>query len=156
MSSPGTKDLDAGPHEPGDMLIERRRASKALEVEAVTPEPLTGDAFHLYQRLAALANYHAADRWDILYAAKECMRRMTDPNQGSLIALKRMVRFLKWKPRCVARFAWGGDPREVVTFGDANFAACARTRKSTCGGVIHWAGKPVKAWSRTIGVICLS
>ena len=61
------------------------------------------------------------------------MRRMTDPDQSSLCALKRMARFLKWKPRCVARFAWGGNPREVVTFGDANFAACPRTSRSTCG-----------------------
>ena len=41
-------------------------------------------------------------------------------------------------------------------FGDANFAGCISTRKSTVGGVAMWSGQFVRAWSKTMGVLALS
>ena len=41
-------------------------------------------------------------------------------------------------------------------FGDANFAGCHSTRKSTVGGVAMWSGQFVKACSKTLGVLALS
>ena len=44
----------------------------------------------------------------------------------------------------------------IEVFGDANFAGCHSTRKSTVGGVAMWSGQFVKAWSKTVGVLALS
>ena len=44
----------------------------------------------------------------------------------------------------------------IEVFGDANFAGCNCTRKSTVGGVAMWSGQIAKAWSNTMGVLALS
>ena len=44
----------------------------------------------------------------------------------------------------------------IEVFGDANFAGCNCTRKSTVGGVVMWSGRSVKVWSNTMGVLALS
>ena len=44
----------------------------------------------------------------------------------------------------------------IEVHGDANFAGCISTRKSTVGGVALWSGQFVKAWSKTMGVLTLS
>ena len=44
----------------------------------------------------------------------------------------------------------------IEVYGDANFAGCISTRKSTVGGIIMWSGQFVKAWSKTMGVLALS
>ena len=44
----------------------------------------------------------------------------------------------------------------IEVHGDANFAVCISTRKSTVGGMIMWSGQYVKAWSKTMGVLALS
>ena len=44
----------------------------------------------------------------------------------------------------------------IEVFGDANFAGCPATRKSTVGRVALWSGHFVKAWSKTMGVLALS
>ena len=54
-----------------------------------------------FRGLAARANYLAADRPDIIFAAKEICRFMAHPTDLALTALKRLGRYLKARPRIV-------------------------------------------------------
>ena len=87
----------------------------------------------LFRALAARANYLAADRPDIMYAAKEICRLMANPTDVAMTALKRLGRYLKAKPRLVLKFDFQSASRwEVYT--DTDWAVCPRTPKSTSGG----------------------
>ena len=105
--------------------------------------------------LAARANYLAADRPDIQYSAKEICRWMQEPTELSVIALKRLARYLKGKPRLVFNYRWqqacAGD-----VFCDTDWAGCPRTRKSTSGGCLMIGGHLIKSWSSTQQSISLS
>ena len=48
------------------------------------------------------------------------------------------------------------DFRSIEVFGDANWAGCIRTRKSTLGGYATWGGLPIKHWSKTMAILALS
>ena len=54
-----------------------------------------------FRALAARANDLAADRIDVLYAAKEVCRFMSRPTDIAMGALKRLARYLRAKPRMV-------------------------------------------------------
>ena len=54
-----------------------------------------------FRGLAARANFLAADRVDIIYAAKEVCRFMSKPSNLAWAALKRLGRYLKAHPRMV-------------------------------------------------------
>ena len=56
-----------------------------------------------YRAWAARANYLAADRPDVLYAAKEVCRYMAKPTTTAMTALKRPCRYLRARPRLVYR-----------------------------------------------------
>ena len=43
----------------------------------------------------------------------------------------------------------------IEVFGDANFAGCNPTRKSTVGGVALWDAQFMKAWSKNCGSLGL-
>ena len=55
----------------------------------------------------------------------------------------------------ICRYPWT-NRTTIEVFGEANFAGCHYTRKSTVGGVAMWCGQFVKAWSKTVGVLALS
>ena len=44
----------------------------------------------------------------------------------------------------------------IEVSGDANFAGCHSSRKSTLEGVAMWSDQFVTAWSKTMGVLALS
>ena len=98
---------------------------------------LDGKEASEYSAAAARLNYLALDRPDILFASKECSRRMSAPRNGDWTALKRVVRYLMGKPRLVWRFAWQADPKFLSVFSDSNWAGCHDTRKSTSGAVSY-------------------
>ena len=58
-----------------------------------------------FRGLAARANFLAADRPDIMYAAKEICRFMAKPTDVAMNALKRLGRYLCKHPRLVFKFA---------------------------------------------------
>ena len=53
-------------------------------------------------------------------------------------------------------FPFGPLEDELIIYGDANFAGCPRTRKSTAGGAITWGGSCIKTWSKTMATLALS
>ena len=60
--------------------------------------------FTRFRPLAARAHYLAADRIDVLYAAKEVCRFMSRPTDIAIGALKRLARNLRSRPRMVFDF----------------------------------------------------
>ena len=54
-----------------------------------------------YQAAAVRLNYLVLDRSDIMFASKDCSRRMSAPRNGDWEALKRVVRYLLGKPQLV-------------------------------------------------------
>ena len=83
-----------------------------------------------YRAAAARLNYLALDRPDILFASKECSRRMSAPRNGDWTALKRVVRYLIGRPRLVWKFVWQDAPKFLSAFSDSNWAGCHDTRKA--------------------------
>ena len=81
---------------------------------------------------------------------------MSKPTEEDLQALKRIVRYLLSIPRLAFLYQWQDLPKTVVVYGDANWAGCPRTRKSTLGGFAVWGDLPVKSWSKTMPTLALS
>ena len=100
-------------------------------------EMLTGAAMKTFQTQAARANYLCLDRPDIGFATKECMRRLSAPTEADMVALKKLGRYLRGRPRVVSVFKYCQAPCGVIIEGDSDHAGCTRTRKSTTGGVIR-------------------
>ena len=59
-----------------------------------------------YRALAARLNFLAVDRPDLLFAAKECSRRMSRPLNKDWEAIKRVCRYLIRCPRIVHSYRW--------------------------------------------------
>ena len=121
-------------------------------------DELEGDELMKFRSGAARANYLAADRPDIAFAAKECCRHMSAPTKANWRALARIARYLKGKPRIVYDFKTEvhSTMKGGVAFSDTDFAGCHVTRKSTSGGCLLINGHLVKHWSSTQKVIALS
>ena len=111
-----------------------------------------------YRAAAARLNYLVLDRPDILFASKDCSRRVSAPRNGDWTALKRVVRYFLGRSRLVWRFVWQETPKSISAFRDSNWAGChdTATRKSTSGACFMHGSHPVKAHSRTQSNIALS
>ena len=57
-----------------------------------------------YRGAAARIGYIAHDRFDLLHAAKECLRGMTLPTTADVKQLKHIGRYLIGKPRVAMMF----------------------------------------------------
>ena len=117
---------------------------------------LTGEELKLFQSVAARFHFLAMDRPDLLYSVKELLRKIASPRTQDLSALMRVTRYTIKYPRMTGRDAWTELDRNLQVYGDANFAGCNSTRKSTVVGVAMWFGQFVKAWSKIMRVLALS
>ena len=109
-----------------------------------------------YRAVIARCNYLSPDRPDIAYAVKELARAMANPTLGDMIRLKRLGRYLKGKPRLQQWYNWQPNQRTLITYSDADWAGCKKTRKSTTGGCMMIGAHSIKSWSRTQSLIALS
>ena len=85
--------------------------------------------------LAARANYLAADKPDVQFAAKEVCRWIQTPTELGVTALKKLARYLSGRPRLVYHYDWQ-QTHHIDVYCDTDWAGCKVSRKSTCGGVI--------------------
>ena len=84
----------------------------------------------------AKCNYLALDRPDSIFATKEISRRMSKPCKDDWIAVRRLGRYLKGRPRAVIWYRWSEEYKQVEAYTDSDWAGCRRTRRSTTGGAI--------------------
>ena len=152
------------PESPGSAADVRARRLQPKELDkpdehwpGFDPSPPLGPEAHKrFQSVAALLNFSAQDRPELLYSVKELMRRMSCPTELDETRLKRVVRFIRTLPRMVAQYAWNPISSELEVYTDSDHAGCTSTRKSTLGGCILWGGRFVKAWSKTMDILALS
>jgi len=110
-----------------------------------------------YRALAARINYLAADRVDLLFAAKVACKHMASPKVSNWDVLKRIGRYLKGRPRLVQVFRWTNDwDTELVGYADSDWAGSRSDMRSTSGGAITWGDHCLKAWSSTQTTVALS
>ncbi len=110
----------------------------------------------LFRAIATRVNYLARVRMDIQYAVKDICRQMAKPTMGAWQLLKQLGKYLLWKPRCIYTYRWEKGLGDIRVFTDANWAGCARTRRSTSSGVMTIGPHIIKTWSRTQHNIALS
>ena len=109
-----------------------------------------------YRRAAARINYLSLDRADISFSSKEVSRGMANPTIGDTVRLKRILRYLKGRPRVINRYKWQDPQTHIRGMCDSDWAGCCRTRKSTSGGVLMYGTHLLAHWSSTQSVIALS
>ena len=60
-----------------------------------------------------------------------------------------MARYLRMYPQSSLMYAWQEQPAKLAVFSDADWGGCARTRRSTSGGLVLHGSHLLSCWSRT-------
>ena len=136
-----------------ELTVPGRKLTKA-ELDG-DEEELSAAEHSRYRALVARANFLSTDRPDVAFAVKELCRRMSAPTGADWLALKRLGRYLKGKPRMISYFPWqDASPLTVLT--DSDWAGCPRTRRSTSGGLIMRGCHTLRHWCHTQPTVALS
>ena len=126
------------------------------ELERLEQVPLKPEQSKTYRASAALLNYMAQDRMDLTHCSKELSRGMSSPTQADAQRLKRVVRYVRHRPRAYYSFPWQSKPHELVCQVDSDWAGCRKSRRSTSGGILLHGSHVLSQWSRTQATIALS
>ena len=119
-------------------------------------EKLNAEDTTRYRGLAATANFVAQDRGDLMYAAKEISRKMSEPTQADWEKLVRLGRYMMKRPRVRLWYKYQEVPTTLETSSDTDWAGFKRTRRSTTGGYTAYGKHLIKMWCKTQAVIALS
>ncbi len=119
-------------------------------------EEMTKEDAREYRAIVARLNYIASDRPDIQFAVKETARNMSSPKKRDWPAVKRIGKYLKGRPRLVLKYNWQSQLNTVVTYTDSDWAGCAKSGKSTSGGLVTIGSHIVKSYSRQQKTVALS
>ena len=98
-----------------------------------------------YRSMIGSLLYLTASRPDILFAVGMCARYQVCAKESHLIAVKRILRYLKgtirvglWYPRT--------ESFDLIGYTDSDYAGCKLDRKSTSGGC-QFLGSSLVSWS---------
>ena len=98
------------------------------------------------QACGSLSHLQNCTRPDITFAVGMACRKMQDPNEQDWMAVKRILRYIKGTTSFGVKF--GSNAVKVTGYGDADWAGCHDSRKSTSGyvflmgsGAVAWASK---------------
>ena len=117
---------------------------------------LETDAATLHRSLVALLNYISQDRPDLSFSAKELSQTMARPRVGDDRGIKRVVRYLHRFPEAAIVYKYQDEPSSLSVFTDADWGGCAKTRRSTSGGVVLRGSHLLCFWSKTQQCVALS
>ena len=148
------RDLEMENCKPVKTPSEKMSATEA-NLKLTTPT-ITPDRVSFFRSLVMRASYVAQDRPDIAEAVKCLSRRMHEPKESDFQDLKRLVRFLKGKPRVLLKFGRQKFADTIHMYVDSDFAGCLLTRRSTSGLVATFGRHTVKASSTLQSTISLS
>ena len=133
-----------------DMIVEVNLAEEPSSEHLSWEEtPVSAREASEYRAASARLNHLALDSPDILFASKECYRRMSVPRNCDWVALKRVVRYFLGRPRFVGRFGWQEKPKFLSAFSDSSWAWCHDTHTSTSGACFMHGSHLIIAYSRT-------
>ncbi|KAI3802038.1 hypothetical protein L1987_30161 [Smallanthus sonchifolius] len=94
---------------------------------------------HLYRSM-----YLTASRPDIIFAVCLCARFQANPKLSHLSAVKRILRYLKYKPKLGLWYP-KTDLFDLVAYSDSDYGGCNLDRKSTSGGC-QFLGNRLVSW----------
>ena len=109
-----------------------------------------------YRRAAARINYVALDWPDLSFASRGASSRMSLPKEGDDQLIKRIIRYLKGKPRVAIRYEFQEESEGITVFTDSDWAGDQTTRKSTSGGVVCRGKHTISWWCKLQSNIALS
>ena len=129
------------------------------EAENVTEgDELDRSEAYKYRHLAATVNYLSMDKPDVQFAASVLGRAMSRPTVQSMVALKRVARYLLKHPSMEFEYSRTSIEEASVMEGysDSDWAGCRATRRSMSGGIVTLGGCALKSWSNRQGSVALS
>ncbi|KAI3509079.1 hypothetical protein L1887_24105 [Cichorium endivia] len=86
-----------------------------------------------YRSLIGSLMYLTASRPDIVFAVCQCARHQANPKNSHLIAVKRIFRYLKGRPKLGLWYPKNCE-FDLYAFSDSNYGGCDIDRKSTSAG----------------------
>ena len=132
---------------PGDKK-KHSEVMKTLELP-----PLDEGMQRKYRSLTVRAAFLAQDRPDIAETTKCLARHMKAPNEAAFNELKRLVRYLRGRPRLVYEY-W--PQRYQRDYCDSDHAGCLITRRPTTGLITMLGAHNIKHSSNIQSTINLS
>ncbi|KAI3814174.1 hypothetical protein L1987_18921 [Smallanthus sonchifolius] len=100
--------------------------------------------YRLYRGMIGSLMYLTVSRPDIMFAICLCLRFQSKPKESHLIAVKRIFRYLKGKPRLGLWYPNNSD-FDFKAFTDSDYGGCGLDRKSTSGGC-QFLGNRLVSW----------
>ncbi|GKC37496.1 putative ribonuclease H-like domain-containing protein, partial [Tanacetum coccineum] len=111
--------------------------SASTPVDLEKPLVKDGDAddidVHLYRFIIGSLMYLIASRPNIMFVVCACTRFQVTPKTSHLLAVKRIIRYLKGKPTLGLWYS-RDSLFELVAYTDSDYAGATQDRKSTTGG----------------------
>ncbi|KAL4568024.1 hypothetical protein LXL04_023624 [Taraxacum kok-saghyz] len=87
----------------------------------------------LYRSMIGSLMYLTASRPDVLFAVCQCARYQANPKTSHIIAVKRIFRYLKGRPKLGLWYPKNPE-FNLYAFTDSNYGGCEFDRKSTSAG----------------------
>ncbi|KAK2359746.1 putative mitochondrial protein [Trifolium repens] len=111
-----------------------------------------------YRKLIGSLRYLCNTRPDIAYNVGIVSRFMEKPKTSHLIAVKRILRYVKGTIECGILFPTADRQREckLIGYTDSNWCGDIEDRKSTAGYVFYYGGAPISWCSKKEPVVALS
>jgi hypothetical protein len=122
-------------------------ATPGVSLEIPESEKKSFENKTLYMQVCgSLSHLQNCTRPDITFAVGMACRKMQDPTEQDWMAVKRILRYIKGTSTFGIKF--GSSTDKVTGYGDADWAGCHESRKSTSGyvflmgnGAVAWASK---------------
>ena len=87
----------------------------------------------LYRSMIRSLLYLTASRPDIMFSVCMCARFQASPKEAHLVAIKKILRYLKHTPSFGLWYPKGAR-FQLVGYSDSDYASCKIDRKSASGG----------------------
>ncbi|KAL4582814.1 hypothetical protein LXL04_007375 [Taraxacum kok-saghyz] len=98
----------------------------------------------LYRSMIGSLMYLTASRPDVLFAVCQCARYQANPKTSHIIAVKRIFRYLKGRPKLGLWYPKNPE-FNLYAFTDSNYGGCEFDRKSTIAGC-QFVGDRLISW----------
>lgn len=99
----------------------------------------------LYRSLVGALQYLTFTRPDIAFAVNQVCQFMHNPREKHMLAVKRILRYVKGTVHYGLQFYKGGS-QTLTAYSDADWAGCHDTRRSTTGFCLYF-GNNLISWS---------
>ena len=99
----------------------------------------------LYRSMIGSLLYLTASRPDIMFSVCMCARFQANPKEAHMVAVKRILRYLKHTPS-IGLWYPKGARFQLVGSSDSDYAGCKIDRKSTSRGC-HLLGRSLVSWT---------